>query len=417
VNTTERFEKVAVGRLVPYARNARTHSKEQILQLRASLREFGFVNPVIVDKDLNIIAGHGRVAAAKEEGIAEVPCVFAEHLTEAQKRAYILADNRLALNAGWDNEMLSVELADLQGADFDLSLLGFDDKEIENLFASGEQDDVQDDDFNLDAALEDAAFVLPGDLWHIGPHRLICGDCTDPAVVTRLMDGKKANLLLTDPPYGVSYSGSAGKIKNDEMRGSELAEKLLLPAFRNAAEVMDNEASAYVFHADTQGEWFRRAFREAGFKLSGVCQWVKPSLVLGRSPYQWQNEPVLFGWKANGKHKWYAGRDQTTVWEFGKPKKNDIHPTMKPLDLLAKPIQNSSAANAIVLDLFSGSFSTGIACAQLNRVCYAAELDPKYASASLRRAAGHIGAENISCERDGGTLAYSDLVKEAARDG
>jgi DNA modification methylase len=413
--TTERFEKVAIDKLIPYARNARTHSKEQVLQLRASLREFGFVNPVIVDKELNIIAGHGRILAAKEEGISEVPCVFVEHLTEAQKRAYILADNRLAMNAGWDNDMLSVELSDLQGADFDLALLGFDDKELEKLLADGDDNAVEDDDFNLDAALEDAAFVLPGDLWLVGQHRLICGDCTDPAVISRLMQDKKANLLLTDPPYGVSYNGNAGKIKNDDIRGDELVEKLLLPSFKNAFDAMDDEASAYIFHADTQGEWFRRAFREAGFKLSGVCQWVKPSLVLGRSPYQWQHEPVLFGWKT--KHKWFAGRDQTTVWEFGKPKKNDIHPTMKPLDLLSKPIQNSTAANAIVLDLFSGSFSTGIACSQLDRVCYAVELDPKYASASLRRTAEHIGAENISCERDGKVLAYADLVKEVAKDG
>ncbi|GHU82167.1 methyltransferase [Clostridia bacterium] len=410
--TTERFEKVSIDKLIPYARNARTHSKEQVLQLRASLREFGFVNPVIVDKELNIIAGHGRILAAKKEGIGEVPCVFAEHLTEAQKRAYILADNRLAMNAGWDNDMLSVELSELQGADFDLALLGFDDKELEKLLAD-DDNAVEDDDFNLDAALEDATFVLPGDLWTIGQHRLICGDCTDPAVISRLMQDKKANLLLTDPPYGVSYNGNAGKIKNDDIRGDELVEKLLLPAFKNAFEAMDDEASAYIFHADTQGEWFRRAFREAGFKLSGVCQWVKPSLVLGRSPYQWQHEPVLFGWKA--KHKWFAGRDQTTVWEFGKPKKNDIHPTMKPLDLLSKPIQNSTAANAIVLDLFSGSFSTGIACAQLNRICYAVELDPKYASASLRRAVEHIGTESITCERGGNVLTYGDLVKEVVK--
>jgi DNA modification methylase len=410
MNTTERFEKVSVDKLIPYARNSRTHSKEQILQLRASLREFGFVNPVLCDKDYNILAGHGRVMAAKEEGIAEVPCVFVEHLSEAQRRAYILADNRLAMNAGWDADMLAVELSDLQGADFDLALLGFDDKELEKLLSDGGDAAVEDDDFNLDAALEQAIFVLPGDLWHIGQHRLICGDCTDPAVIARLMGDKQANLLLTDPPYGVSYSGNAGKIKNDDFRGDELVEKLLLPAFKNAFDAMDSEASAYIFHADTQGEWFRRAFREAGFKLSSVCQWVKPSLVLGRSPYQWRHEPVLFGWKS--KHKWFAGRDQTTVWEFDKPKKNDIHPTMKPLDLLARPIQNSTAANAIVLDLFSGSFSTGIACHQLDRVCYAVELDPKYASASLRRAAEHIGAENIAVERDGKMLKYEEVTAQ-----
>jgi len=220
MNTTERFEKVNIDKLVPYVRNARTHSKEQILQLRSSLREFGFVNPVIVDKDLNIIAGHGRILAAKEEGIVEVPCVFAEHLTEAQKRAYIIADNRLALNAGWDAEMLSVELADLRGSDFDITLLGFDDAELSKLM--GGMEDVKDDEFDLSAALEEAAFVKRGDIWTLGRHRLICGDATDAADVALLMDGRKANLVLTDPPYNVSFESASGlKIKNDSMKAEQ----------------------------------------------------------------------------------------------------------------------------------------------------------------------------------------------------
>lgn len=213
MNTTERLEKVNIDKLVPYARNARTHSKEQILQLRASLREFGFVNPVIVDKDLNIIAGHGRVLAAKEEGITEVPCVFAEHLTEAQKRAYIIADNRLALNAGWDTEMLSVELSELQGVDFDLSLLGFDDAELNKLL--GGIEDVKDDDFDVDEELSKPAITKLGDLWLLGQHRLVCGDSTKVETFNLLMDGKLANLTVTDPPYNVNYEGTAGKIKND----------------------------------------------------------------------------------------------------------------------------------------------------------------------------------------------------------
>jgi DNA modification methylase len=280
--------------------------------------------------------------------------------------------------------------------------------EIEKLF--GSPDEVEEDDFDVDKALEEEAFVLPGDVWTLGRHRLMCGDSTMAEDVLRLMNGQKANLLLTDPPFGVSYEGKAGKIANDDLREDALAEKLLLPAFKNAEAVMDNEASAYIFHADTQGEWFRRAFREAGFKLSGVCQWVKPSLVLGRSPYHWRNEPILFGWKAKGKHKWFAGRDQTTIWEYDKSKKNDIHPTMKTLELLAKPIQNSTAANALVLDLFSGSFSTGMACEQTNRICYAMELDPKYASASIRRYVNEYGAESVNVERDGKILAFSDVV-------
>lgn len=214
MNTTERFEKVNIDRLIPYARNARTHSKEQILQLRASLREFGFVNPVIVDKNLNVIAGHGRILAAKEEGITEVPCVFAEHLTEAQKRAYIIADNRLALSAGWDAEMLSVEIAGLQGADFDISLLGFDDAELNKLL--GDIDDVKDDDFDVDGELAKPAITKPGDLWLLGQHRVVCGDSTKAdTFFSLLMDGKLANLVVTDPPYNVNYEGTAGKIKND----------------------------------------------------------------------------------------------------------------------------------------------------------------------------------------------------------
>jgi len=411
MQSTTRFEKVPIDRLVPYARNARTHSKEQVLQLRSSLREFGFVNPVLCDKDMNIIAGHGRIMAAKEEGFTEVPCVFVEHLTEAQKKAYILADNRLALNAGWDEELLALEFADLKDLGFDLDLMGFDAKEIEKLFAT-DSDDVQDDDFDLSAALDEAAFVLPGDIWTLGRHRLVCGDSTKLEDVALLMDGKRANLLLTDPPYGVKYSGKAGTIANDDLTEDSLVEKLLLPAFKNAEAVMDSDASAYIFHADTQGEWFRRAFREAGFKLSGVCQWVKPSLVMGRSPYHWRHEPVLFGWKSKGKHKWEAGRDQTTVWEYDKPKKNDIHPTMKPLDLLAKPIQNSTAANAIVLDLFSGSFSTGMACEQMGRICHAMEFDPKYASASIRRFVEAHGAEGVFVERDGVKMELAEVANE-----
>jgi len=284
MQSTERFEKVSIDRLVPYARNARTHSKEQILQLRSSLREFGFVNPVIVDKDLNIIAGHGRVLAAKAEELAEVPCVFVEHLTEAQKRAYVLADNRLALNAGWDEELLALEFGELKDLGFDLELTGFDAKEIEKLFAA-DGNEVQDDDFDLTAALEQAAFVLPSDIWTLGRHRLICGDATNADIVKKLMDGLKANLVLTDPPYNVGFESANGlKIKNDSMKAEQFY-TFLLSAFRNLVDNLEGGGSAYIFHADTEGENFRRAFREAGFHLSGTCIWAKDSFVMGRSPY------------------------------------------------------------------------------------------------------------------------------------
>ena len=318
MQVTERFEKVDINKLIPYARNARTHSKEQILQLRASLREFGFVNPVIVDRELNIIAGHGRILAAKEEGLEEVPCVFVEHLTEAQKRAYIIADNRLALSAGWDAEMLAVELADLELADFDLDLLGFDAAELNKYM--GDLENVEDDDFDVDEELKNPAITKAGDLWLLGEHRLVCGDSTKEETFTFLMNGKQANLVVTDPPYNVNYEGTAGKIKNDNMADDQFYQ-FLFDAFIQMEKVMARDASIYVFHADTEGLNFRRAFAEAGFYLSGTCIWKKQSLVLGRSPYQWQHEPVLFGWKKKGKHAWYSDRKQSTIWEFDKPRK------------------------------------------------------------------------------------------------
>jgi len=382
MNTTERFEKVNIDRLVPYARNARTHSKEQILQLRASLREFGFVNPVIVDKDLNIIAGHGRILAAKEEGITQVPCVFAEHLTEAQKRAYIIADNRLALNAGWDAEMLSVEIADLQAADFDVSLLGFDDAELNKLL--GALEDVKDDDFDVESELAKPAVTQPGDLWLLGQHRVVCGDSTRAETFSLLMDGKPANLVVTDPPYNVNYEGTAGKIKNDNMADQKFYQ-FLLDAFTQTEKAMAKDASIYVFHADTEGFNFRKAFKDAGFYLSGTCIWKKQSLVLGRSPYQWQHEPVLFGWKKTGKHAWYSDRKQSTIWEFDKPRKNTDHPTMKPVPLVAYPILNSSMTGCIVLDPFGGSGSTLIACEQTSRICNTVELDEKFCDVIVKR--------------------------------
>lgn len=407
MNTTERFEKVNIDRLVPYTRNARTHSKEQILQLRASLREFGFVNPVIVDKDLNIIAGHGRIIAAKEEGVTEVPCVFAEHLTEAQKRAYILADNRLAMNAGWDEQMLSVEISDLQAADFDVSLLGFDDAELNKLM--GAVDDVKDDDFDVDSELQKPAVTKPGDLWLLGRHRLVCGDSTRQETYDLLMDGNMVNLVVTDPPYNVNYEGTAGKIKNDNM-ADEKFYKFLLDAFSLTEKVMTKDASIYVFHADTEGLNFRRAFADAGFYLSGTCIWKKQSLVLGRSPYQWQHEPVLFGWKKAGKHAWYSDRKQSTIWEFDKPRKNADHPTMKPVPLLAYPILNSSMTGCIVLDPFGGSGSTLIACEQTGRSCYMTELDEKFCDVVVRRYIELVGsAENVYLIRGINKLHFDDI--------
>ena len=413
--TTTKLEMVKVSELIPYVNNARTHSQEQVNKLRSSLREFGFVNPVIIDADKNVIAGHGRLMAAKEEGITEVPCVLVDYLTEAQKKAYILADNRYAQDAGWDEELLRLEIEALEGMDFDVSLTGFNEDEISDLFAGADTSDTQDDDFDLSDALEKAAFVERGDVWVVGRHRLMCGDATSEEDVATLMDGKKANLIITDPPYNVAFESSDGlSIKNDKMENEKFYE-FLLSSFKNMAVHLEKGGVAYVFHADTEGLNFRKAFIDAGFHLAGCCIWVKNSLVLGRSDYQWQHEPVLYGFLQNGKHYWSknAGRSQTPIWNFDKPKKNKNHPTSKPLDLLAYPIGNSSQENTIVIDTFGGSGSTLMTCEQTNRICYTMELDEKYASVILRRYVEDTDdAENVYVIRNGEKLMYSDLVKE-----
>ena len=405
--TTTDMKLVATEKLVPYVNNARTHSAEQIMKLRSSLREFGFINPIIIDKDYNIIAGHGRLMAAKDEGIREVPCVFVDYLTEAQKKAYILADNRMALDAGWDEELLKVEIEALQAEDFDLGLTGFDEKELASFFDADNA--VHEDDFDVDAELEKPPVTKTGDVWLLGRHRLVCGDSTKEETYTTLMKGEQANLVVTDPPYNVNYQGTAGKIKNDNLQNDQFY-TFLLSAFTCMEKAMAKDASIYVFHADTEGLNFRKAFNAAGFYLSGTCIWKKQSLVLGRSPYQWQHEPCLYGWKKNGKHQWYSDRKQTTIWEFDKPQKNGDHPTMKPVPLIAYPIKNSSMTNCIVLDPFGGSGSTLIACEQTGRICRTIELDEKYCDVIVKRYIEQVGTtENVSVIRDGKTIPFDAL--------
>lgn len=385
MKTTTDFQLVATDKLIPYVNNARTHSPEQIKKLRSSLREFGFVNPVIIDREYNVIAGHGRLMAAKEEGITEVPCVYVDHLTDAQKKAYILADNRMAMDAGWDEELLAVEMQELQDLGYDLAMTGFDEKELADLFSDNTDSDAKDDDFDLTAALEKASFVECGDVWTVGRHRLMCGDATSPEDVNTLMGDVKANLILTDPPYGVSFKSSSGlTIQNDSMKNEEFY-SFLLSAFQCMAAHLEKGGAAYVFHADTEGLNFRRAFVDAGFHLAGCCIWVKDSLVLGRSDYQWQHEPVLYGFMQNGK----------------------------PLDLLGYPIGNSTQENAVVIDTFGGSGSTLMACEQMNRICYMMELDEKYTSVILRRYVEDTGnAEGVYVIRNGQQIPYAELVKE-----
>lgn len=379
-------------------------------KLKRSLDEFGYVEPVIWNHTTgHIVGGHQRITALKTLGYDTIDCVVVE-LDETREKALNVALNKIS--GDWDQAKLALLIADLDAADFNAELTGFDDTEIQQLIGSLDEDEVADDGFDLTAALEAAAFVQRGDIWTVGRHRLVCGDATSEADVTALMGGKTANLVLTDPPYNVAFESASGlSIKNDKMQADAFFE-FLLAAFTQMAAVTEKGGSAYVFHADTEGVSFRRAFTEAGFYLSGCCVWVKNSLVLGRSPYQWQHEPVLYGWRQGGKHRWYADRKQTTVWQFDKPRKNSDHPTSKPLDLLAYPIQNSTQANAIVLDTFAGSGSTLMACEATDRVAYCMELDEKYASVILRRYAEHTGdAAGITCQRGEEELSYLDLVK------
>lgn len=407
---TKEMKMVKIDDLVPYQNNARTHSQAQINKLRSSLREFGFINPVIIDSDNGIIAGHGRIEAARAEGLKEVPCVLVDYLTPAQKKAYIIADNRFALDAGWDEELLKIEIDSLQEEAFDLTLTGFELPELEALFRSDTEDKLEDDDFDVEEELGKPAITKLGDVWILGRHKLLCGDSTSKENFDILMEGKKANMVLTDPPYNVNYEGTAGKIRNDNMEDTAFY-NFLLDSFKNMHSCMADDASIYVFHADTEGLNFRKAFSDAGFYLSGCCIWKKPSLVLGRSPYQWQHEPCLYGWKKGGKHQWYAGRKETTIWEFEKSKKNADHPTMKPIPLLAYPILNSSMSNTLILDPFGGSGSTLIACEQSDRSCNTIELDEKYCDVIVRRYIEYVGKDDeVSVIRDGKTYKYSEIT-------
>ena len=379
----------------------------QVSQIAASIREFGFLSPILVAEDNTILAGHGRLAAALKLGLKKVPCVKENHLTETQKRAYIIADNKLSLNAGWDNELLAVELSELEGADFNLDLLGFDEAELSSIFDADK--DLSDDDFDVEKELEEPCFSKTGDIWTLGKHRIICGDATKLETYKTLLENTKVNLVVTDPPYNVNYEGSAGKIKNDNMENDKFYQ-FLFNSFANMEQAMADDASIYVFHADTEGLNFRKAFQDAGFYLSGCCIWKKPSLVLGRSPYQWQHEPCLYGWKKKGKHKWYAGRKETSVWEFEKSKKNADHPTMKPIALLAYPIKNSSMTNSLVLDPFAGSGSTLIACEQTGRICYAIELDEKYCDVIVKRYIEQVGNDkSVKVLRGGKEYSFTEV--------
>ena len=407
------IEKLKVDQLLPADYNPRKDLKPgdaEYEKLKRSLEQFGYVEPIIWNKVTGrVVGGHQRLKVLLDMGITEVDCVVVE-MDEEKEKALNIALNKIS--GEWDKDKLALLIADLQGSDFDVTLTGFDPAEIDNLFKDTVKDGVKEDDFDVDAELQKPTITKPGDVWMLGRHRLVCGDSTKAETFELLMAGKKANLVVTDPPYNVNYEGSAGKIKNDNMENSAFYE-FLLAAFKNTEAVMADDASIYVFHADTEGLNFRRAFADAGFYLSGTCIWKKQSLVLGRSPYQWQHEPVLFGWKKKGKHQWYTGRKESTIWEFDKSKKNGDHPTMKPIPLLAYPIMNSSMSNTLVVDPFGGSGSTLIACEQTDRSCYTIELDEKFCDVIVKRYIEQtVSADGVSVMRDGLTYSYSEIASK-----
>lgn len=412
-HTTE-MKMVPTSKLIPYVNNARTHSQEQINKLRGSLREFGFINPVIIDAEYNVIAGHGRLMAAKEEEIKEVPCVFVDYLTEAQKKAYILADNRYAEDAGWDEEMLKVEIEALEGMDFDMSFTGFDEQELADLLA-GDAEDAKEDDFDVEEELQKPCFSKTGDIWHIGKHKVICGDSTQEDTYTQLFEDKKCNLVCTDPPYFVALENASGKIANDDLNDKDGYE-FLMKAFTNFHNVMAIDASIYVFYATMKARVFYDAYEDAGFKVGAGLVWKKPRAPLMRTDWKFNMEPIIWGWRKDGKHKWYGDQKQKSVFEFDgiKNSKEDGfgHPSSKPVPLIAYLIKQCTQANGIVLDGFLGSASTLMACEQLDRICYGVELEPKFVDVAVKRYLEYKNGDStdVYVMRNGEKISYEDAV-------
>lgn len=390
--------------LIPYARNSRTHSDEQVAQIAASIREFGWTNPVLVDGDNGIIAGHGRVLAARKLGMAEVPCIELAHLSEAQKKAYIIADNKLALNAGWDNELLALEFGELQELGFDLDLTGFDADELEALMPVEVPEGLTDDDAVPEVPAEPVTKL--GDVWVLGKHRVMCGDSTSIESLEALTQGQLVDMWLTDPPYNVAYEGKtkdALKIQNDSMSADSFRQ-FLRDACVAADAVMKPGAVFYIWHADTEGYNFRGACMDAGWQVRQCLVWKKSVLVMGRQDYHWKHEPCLYGWKDGAGHLWAADRKQTTVLEFDKPQRNGEHPTMKPVALFEYQLLNNTKGGDIVLDSFGGSGTTLIAAEKNGRVARLMELDPKYCDVIVRRWQDFTGKQ-ATLESDGRTFA------------
>lgn len=403
---------LSIDSLKPAAYNPRkklNKGDKEYEKIKKSIVEFGYVDPIIVNFDGTVIGGHQRLTVLSDLGYKEVQCVQVQIEDENKVKALNVALNKIT--GAWNEELLADLMVDLQDADFNLDLTGFEAPEIDQLFSKVHNKEVKEDDFDVDGELTKPTISKQGDIWHLGKHRVICGDSTKPETYQLLLGDKKANLVVTDPPYNVNVEETAGKIKNDDMSDADFYQ-FLFNMFVNVEQSMEDDASIYVFHADTEGLNFRRAFKDAGFYLSGCCVWKKNALVLGRSPYQWQHEPVLYGWKQKGKHQWFSDRKQTTIWEYDRPKSSKEHPTMKPVQLMAYPIQNSSMRGTLILDPFLGSGSTLIAADQTGRICYGIELDEKFVDVIVKRYMEATEKTDVKLIREGRTLSFEEAVNE-----
>ena len=415
---TPEIRMVAVDSLIPYARNARTHSEDQVAQIAASISEFGFTNPILTDGDKGVIAGHGRLAAARKLALTQVPVIELGHLTAIQKKAYILADNRIAANAGWDEELLKLEIAELDEADFNLDLMGFGDEELERLLnGDGDTTGLTEDDAVPDVPADPVSKT--GDVWVLGQHRLLCGDSTVLSDVERLMNGQLADMAFTDPPYNVDYGNNA----KDKMRGKDrrimndaLGDgfyKFLYDACVNLLVV--TKGACYVCMSSSELHTLQKAWLDAGGKWSTFVIWAKNTFTLGRADYQRQYEPILYGWRDGAEHYWCGARDQGDVWQIKKPHKNDLHPTMKPVELVERAVRNSSKTRDLVLDPFGGSGSSLIACEKSGRRARLIELDPKYVDVIVKRWQDFTGGEATRAGDGAQFNALADLAQPAIR--
>lgn len=408
---TMEIKELPLKELKPAAYNPRKKLKKgdkEYEKIKQSLLKFGYVDPIIVNEDLTVIGGHQRLTVLKDLDYETAKCVIVK-LSKEDEKALNIALNKIT--GQWDEALLADLLLDLKESDFNLDLTGFEPPEIDDILSNVHDKELSEDEFDVEEELKKPTVSRHGDIWQLGKHRVICGDSTKAETYKQLLDDRKANLVVTDPPYNVDVEETAGKILNDNMSDGDFYQ-FLLSMFTQVENHMETDASIYVFHADTEGLNFRKAFKDAGFYLSGCCIWKKNSLVLGRSPYQWQHEPCLYGWKKKGKHQWFSDRKQTTIWEYDRPKSSKDHPTMKPIQLMAYPIQNSSMRGTIVLDPFLGSGSTLIAADQTGRVCYGIELDEKFVDVIIKRYIEVTGDTEVTVQRNHEVLTYNQVLKE-----